>query len=209
MDSLPCGANEEEQKMFDFGGELALQVHGAAPLVEAIGDVVAQGQETASRLEPVKGNEYRVQNQEIIGTMLSAASRFVTWIIFAGIIICTIFVVWGFIKLNGASEDPRKRNGAILQIALSMIAAAGCSLAFVMIGLGIELGGVLTGGAGVDVGSLGSGENTATSTKPAGDLLGFYGELAVVCNDKVDTTTLVGTDAQWEWNTADETCTRK
>ncbi len=199
--------------MFEFGGDLALHLQSAAPLIEAIGDVVAQGQEAASRLEPVKGNEYRVQNQEIIGTMLSAASRFVTWIIFGGIIICTVFVVWGFIKLNGASEDPRKRNGAILQIALSMIAAAGCSLAFVMIGLGIELGGVLTGGAGVDVGSLGSGENTATSTKPAGDLLGFYGELAVVCNDQVATTTLVGTEAQWEWNAgtsgASGTCTRK
>lgn len=199
--------------MFEIGGDLALHLQSAAPLIEAISDVAAQGQETVSRLEPVNGNDYRVQNQEIIGTMLSAASRFVTWIIFGGIIICTVFVVWGFIKLNGASEDPRKRNGAILQIALSMIAAAGCSLAFVMIGLGIELGGVLTGGAGVDVGSLGSGEHTATSTKPAGDLLGFYGELAVVCNDQVATTTLVGTEAQWEWKAgtsgASGTCTRK
>ncbi len=196
--------------MFEVGGDLALQMQSATPLIEAISDVVAQGQETVSRLEPVKGNDYRAQNQEIIGTMLSAASRFVTWIIFGGIIICTVFVVWGFIKLNGASEDPRKRNGAILQIALSMIAAAGCSLAFVMIGLGVELGGVLTGGAGVDVGSLGSGENTATSTKPAGDLLGFYGEVAVVCNDQVATTTVVGTEAQWKWDgdTA-QTCSRE
>ncbi|MCY4577528.1 MAG: hypothetical protein OXD31_00625 [Chloroflexi bacterium] len=195
--------------MFDFGGELALQVQSAAPLVEAIGNVMAQGQETASRLEPVKSNEYRVQNQEIIGTMLSAASRFINWIIFGGIIISTAFVVWGFIKLNAASEDPRKRNGAILQIVLSMIAAAGCSLAFVMIGLGIELGGVLTGGAGVDVGSLGSGENTTANARPAGDLLGFYGEVAVVCNEHVDTTTVDGSgEAQWTWDASDEECTR-
>ena len=195
--------------MFDFGGELALQLQSAAPLVEAIGNVMAQGQETASRLEPVKGNEYRVQNQEIIGTMLSAASRFINWIIFGGIIISTAFVVWGFIKLNAASEDPRKRNGAILQIVLSMIAAAGCSLAFVMIGLGIELGGVLTGGAGVDVGSLGSGENTTANSRPAGDLLGFYGEVAVVCNEHVDTTTVDGSgEAQWTWDGTAEECTR-
>lgn len=184
--------------MFEFGGDLALHLQSAAPLLEVIGDVVAQGQETASRLEPVKANEYRVQNQEIIGTMLSAASRFINWIIFGGIIISTGFVAWGFIKLNAASEDPRKRNGAILQIVLSMVAAAGCSLAFVMIGLGIELGGVLTGGAGVDVGSLGSGENTTADSRPEGDLLGFYGEVAVVCNADVDTTTVDGSgSAQW------------
>lgn len=195
--------------MFEFGGELALQMQSAAPLAEAIGEVVAQGQETASRLEPIKGNEYRMQNQEIIGTMLSAASRFVNWIIIGAIIICTVFLIWGFVKLNGASEDPRKRNGAILQIVLSMIAAAGCSLAFVMIGLGIELGSVLTGGAGVDVGSLGTGENTTADTRPAGDLLGFYGEVAVVCNENVDSTTVDGSgDAQWTWDGTEEECTR-
>ena len=195
--------------MFEFGGDLALQMQTAAPLIGVIGDVVVQGQEIASRLDPIKGNEYRVQNQEIIGTMLSAASRFINWIIIGGIIISTGFIVWGFIKLNGASEDPRKRNGAILQIVLSMIAAAGCSLAFVMIGLGIELGGVLTGGAGVDVGSLGTGENTTADARPAGDLLGFYGEVAVVCNDKVDTSTVDGSgSAQWKWEGSDEECTR-
>ena len=197
--------------MFDFGADVASQLQVAAPLVDVLGDVVAQGQETAARLEPVTGQEYRVQNQEIIGTMLSAASRFINWVIFAGIIISTAFVVWGFIKLNGASDDARKRNGAILQIALSMIAAAGCSLAFVMIGLGIELGGVLTGGAGVDVGALGSGENASADTRPKGDLLGFYGELAVVCNENVATTTVVGsgTEGEWSWDGDDEECTRE
>lgn len=197
--------------MFDFGADVATQLHVAAPLVEAVGDLVAQGQETAARLEPVKDQDYRVQNQEIIGTMLSAASRFINWIIFAGIIISTAFIVWGFIKLNGASDDARKRNGAILQIALSMIAAAGCSLAFVFIGLGIELGGVLTGGAGVDVGSLGSGENASADTRPKGDLLGFYGELAVVCDDQVGETTKTGgagATAQWTWDGTKEECTR-
>ena len=195
--------------MFEFGGEMAAYLHGGGVLLQAIGEgAAAQGQDALARLEPVASEPYRTQNQQILGTILSAASRFINFIIIAAIIISTGFVVWGFIKLNGASEDPRKRNGAILQIALSTIAAGGSSLAFVFIGLGVELGSVLTGGAGVDVGALGSGENASANTRPLGDLLGFYGEVAVVCDENVETTTEVDDVAQWTYDDADEECTR-
>ena len=194
--------------MLELGHELGLALQTAQNLASLAGaELAVTAQGVADSVEPVREtHQYRVLNQEIIGRMAEGAGRFINWLIYAGVIACVVFAGWGFIRLNRAADSPQLRNSAIGQIACSVIAAAGITMVWVFVGFGVEFGDVISGGSAVDVGSIGTGGTTANEVRPAGDLIGFYGQSAVICNDEVASTTLnADGDAEWAWTAADET----
>lgn len=198
--------------MLELGAELGLAVQSANSFVSLAGaEMAVTAQGVADSVEPVReAYQYRVLNQEIIGRLAEGAGRFINWAIAGGVVVCVVFAIWGFIKLNRAADSPQLRNSAIGQIVFSVIAAAGVTLVWVIVGFGVEFGDVVSGGAAVDVGSIGTGGTTAKEERPAGDLIGFYGQNAVICNDDVaETTKDASGTAEWTWDTTKEICTRK
>ncbi|MDE2688597.1 MAG: hypothetical protein OXI16_14020 [Chloroflexota bacterium] len=198
--------------MFELGHELGLAAQTAQQLASLGGSgagFAAQG--VADSVEPARElHPYRELNQEIIGRFITGVSRFIDWAIYGAILTCVAFAIWGFVKLNRAADSPQHRNGAIGQIVFSGLAAMGVTLVWVFIGFGIEFGDVVSGGAGVDVGQIGTGGSGAAIERQAGDLVGFYGNTAVICDADVAANTQdADGNGEWEWDGTAETCTEQ
>ena len=168
--------------MFEFGAELATQVHDGAPVIVPVGEQV-----------------YRELNQSAIQTFFNGAEQIIRWLMGIGVLVSIGYCIWGFIQLNRAADNPQMWAKARNQIILSIVSAAGCTLAFFFIGAGIEFVTGASGGAAVDVGNVGIVKQDAGEIRLEGDFLGMYNGEVVLCADGVDATTVVDSAAVWDW----------
>ena len=168
--------------MFDFGAELATQAQEAAPA-----------------LVPVSEQVYRELNQSAIQTFFNGAEQIIRWLMVIGVLASVGFCIWGFIQLNRAADNPQMWAKARNQIVFSIVAAAGCTLAFFFIGAGIEFVTGASGGAAVDVGNVGIVKQDTGEIRLEGDFLGMYNGEVILCDDGVATSTVVDGTAVWGW----------
>ena len=168
--------------MFEFGAELATQVQDGAPVIVPVGEQV-----------------YRELNQSAIQTFFNGAEQIIRWLMGIGVLVSIGYCIWGFIQLNRAADNPQMWAKARNQIILSIVSAAGSTLAFFFIGAGIEFVTGASGGAAVDVGNVGIVKQDAGEIRLEGDFLGMYNGEVVLCDDSVATTTVVDSAAVWAW----------
>ena len=168
--------------MFEFGAELATQAQEAAPA-----------------LVPVSEQVYRELNQSAIQTFFNGAEQIIRWLMGIGVLASVGFCIWGFIQLNRAADNPQMWAKARSQIVFSIVAAAGCTLAFFFIGAGIEFVTGASGGAAVDVGNVGIVNQDTGEIRLEGDFLGMYNGEVILCDDGVATSTVVDSAPVWGW----------